>query len=406
MPIEVACPTCETRFTLAESQAGKTVRCRHCAEVFPVPGSPRRREPARDRDRDSDRSRSRSDDPRDDRRRDGPPPKGIPGFAAMLGIMVGVAVLMLVGIFALVLARSKTTPPAVAVNPQPNQPPPNKDLPRLPQPGQNPPIQNPPVQNPPVQNPPIQNPPVQNPPVQNPPVEEPPIRDGLVGYWSCDDGQGNTAADFCQRSPATLFGARWAPGKRGGGLEFDGITAFCDLGQSPSLNFKAGDDITLSVWVKTDDTDGSIFLFRNSNDGGPILAVGAEGGKIAGIFREDNGEGASARGLLKGRNINDNRWHHILLTRDSNADRVSLFLDGQLQESKPARVNAAAGAITTNLRVLGCERYRELKKQGSPEFLHLRGTVDEVCLYKRLLTDAEVRDLLAAKSPPGVPAKN
>ncbi len=38
MPIKMNCPACGKPYTLADNQAGKRVRCRNCAETFPVPG--------------------------------------------------------------------------------------------------------------------------------------------------------------------------------------------------------------------------------------------------------------------------------------------------------------------------------------------------------------------------------
>lgn len=41
MPIETRCPSCDKDYLLADSQAGKRVRCRHCDEPFLVPSTPR-----------------------------------------------------------------------------------------------------------------------------------------------------------------------------------------------------------------------------------------------------------------------------------------------------------------------------------------------------------------------------
>jgi HEAT repeat protein len=41
MPIEIKCPTCEKEYLLADTQAGKRVRCRNCADSFLVPGQAR-----------------------------------------------------------------------------------------------------------------------------------------------------------------------------------------------------------------------------------------------------------------------------------------------------------------------------------------------------------------------------
>jgi predicted Zn finger-like uncharacterized protein len=39
MPIQIHCPACSQSYTLADSQAGKRVRCKSCSETFLVPAS-------------------------------------------------------------------------------------------------------------------------------------------------------------------------------------------------------------------------------------------------------------------------------------------------------------------------------------------------------------------------------
>jgi HEAT repeat protein len=78
MAISAKCPTCEHSYNVPDSQRGKRVKCRNCADLFLVGGGGRDRDDdrdsdrGRDRDRDDDRretTRERRDD-RDDRRRD------------------------------------------------------------------------------------------------------------------------------------------------------------------------------------------------------------------------------------------------------------------------------------------------------------------------------------------------
>jgi hypothetical protein len=211
--------------------------------------------------------------------------------------------------------------------------------------------------------------------------EQPPPAQGEPGaYWSFDEGQGDTAGDSLRRNPGKLIGAKWVPGKRGTALEFDGLSAYCDLGTSASLNFKEKEDITVSAWVKTDDTDGVIVLFRNINDGGALICLTVEEGRLVGVIRQDQGESLGPA-LIRGERVADNDWHQVMLIRNIQADQISLHLDGKSQGSKPARANGAAGSITTNVRALGCERYWALRNERSPERQYLRGTIDEVYVY-------------------------
>lgn len=85
--------------------------------------------------------------------------------------------------------------------------------------------------------------------------------------------------------------------------------------------------------------------------------------------------------------INDGRWHHLELTREG--DRIELFLDGVSQERKSG--NLSGGAITTDLRALGSERYWSNHFAfGDP---HFEGDMDEFCIFDRLLNSDEIAAL-------------
>jgi predicted Zn finger-like uncharacterized protein len=133
MPISVNCPACNQAYMLADSQAGKRVRCKNCSEAFVVPAAPeeisdvvaieevpsarpRRRDPDRDdrgrydedddarpRRRDSDRDEGGRyyEDDRPRRRRPPPLPRG--GTPVWVWFAVGGGVLLLLIAVGLVL---------------------------------------------------------------------------------------------------------------------------------------------------------------------------------------------------------------------------------------------------------------------------------------------------------------
>ena len=58
------------------------------------------------------------------------------------------------------------------------------------------------------------------------------------------------------------------------------------------------------------------------------------------------------------------------------------------------RAENSGGSITTNLRALGSERrwvLDNVKEYGSPWF---QGGIDEVCIFNRALTAAEIKSLM------------
>jgi hypothetical protein len=72
---------------------------------------------------------------------------------------------------------------------------------------------------------------------------------------------------------------------------------------------------------------------------------------------------------------------------------VELFLDGDSQGRATGR--ESAGAITTDLRALGSERYwvKQGRKGVDGAAAYLEGSIDEVCVFDRVLSAEEIQML-------------
>lgn len=75
-------------------------------------------------------------------------------------------------------------------------------------------------------------------------------REGLVGYWKLDEGEGLTTADSSGLGAnGTLEGTvDWVDGYMGKALEFDGADGYIDCGVGNG-QFDIDDALTLSIWV-------------------------------------------------------------------------------------------------------------------------------------------------------------
>ena len=78
------------------------------------------------------------------------------------------------------------------------------------------------------------------------------MNQGLVGYWSMNEGTGTTAYDGSGNgNNGTLTnGPQWTTGKVGGALQFDGVDDYVEVPNSTGLN--PSDTITIEAWVKGD----------------------------------------------------------------------------------------------------------------------------------------------------------
>ena len=69
----------------------------------------------------------------------------------------------------------------------------------------------------------------------------------LIGYWKFNEGSGTTVEDSSGNgNDGTINGdATWTTGKNGGGLDFDGLDDYVDVG-----DIDLTDAFTIAAWIK------------------------------------------------------------------------------------------------------------------------------------------------------------
>ncbi|MSR71452.1 MAG: LamG domain-containing protein [Candidatus Taylorbacteria bacterium] len=187
----------------------------------------------------------------------------------------------------------------------------------------------------------------------------------LIGYWSFDDGTGTKATDSSgNRNTGTITGASYVGGKLGKALSFSG-TNTVSLGTVGGYS----NAVTIAAWVKHTSSDtwddivaggcGDFLLgFNGSNE---LRWGGQCNNPFAGLTYATNIDGA---------------WHHVIATYDGST--AALYVDGVLVSS-----GAASGSFTPGALTIG--------SSGASEYYN--GLIDDVRIYSRALTAAEVRTL-------------
>jgi hypothetical protein len=210
---------------------------------------------------------------------------------------------------------------------------------------------------------------------------------GLLAYWSFEEGEGVQAADASGNGlHAKLVHAGWSDGIRGKSLRLTGKGSYLDFGDSPRLSFAARAPFTIAFWTRTTRSKGTLLSQRNSRDGGALMDVLITEGKAKAQVRQDGNDVFGPTEVNSGP-INDGDWHHLALLREG--DRIELFLDGVSQGRKSGSL--CGGAITTDLRALGAERYwLNHFAFGDP---HFEGDMDEFCIFDRVLMAKEIAAL-------------
>ena len=205
---------------------------------------------------------------------------------------------------------------------------------------------------------------------------------GLVSHWRLDEGGGRTAYDSAGGNDGTIYGAGWTTGQIGGALSFDGINDSVDVGDPPdgSLDFGTG-DFTLSVWFKTSMTARGLFVCKRAKGryAGYDFYIQQEGKIFARIA--DGGSVPDARTATA---FNDGLWHHAVAVYDRDGV-IRIYVDGVSK--------ATSGSIRWIGSVNNSELFTIGDRNDPGHHYYFKGPIDDVRVYKRALSGAEVQAL-------------
>jgi hypothetical protein len=203
----------------------------------------------------------------------------------------------------------------------------------------------------------------------------------LVGWWTGDGNNPTTVPDVAGTNPGTVNGGvTYAPGMVGNALSFDGGNgSFVNVPDASSLDSSSG---TWDFWVQTTQA-GAYVGFVGKHDAvtsynGITMYIDPSGLPSAQI------KNASQTVTLTGATpINDGRFHHLALTFQSGGV-TTLFVDGQPQAT------ATAPAFSFNPNPLRFGRMFD------PFWSPLKGLLDEMQIFDRVLSAAEIQAIVSA----------
>jgi sialidase-1 len=185
-------------------------------------------------------------------------------------------------------------------------------------------------------------------------------------------------------------GATVALGKFGTGLALDGVDDRVEVPFDRSIDLGA-DDFTLMTWIKYGDTTGShaiLLAYRTGSGTTPQVWLRAEpeGKRIRALLAVDRFnitvQSASA--------YNDDQWHHVVLQRANG--KLRLLVDGV----EVGSATAPPGSVTAG-KEFGVQGIHVGQRVDGVNRFH--GTVDEVRVYRRALSDAELDQIRLTNKP-------
>ena len=177
---------------------------------------------------------------------------------------------------------------------------------------------------------------------------------GLNGTWT--DGSGNSVAQETIAAPT------------GTGLTFDGSDDVVTI-----ANFYPPSAGTISFWVRYDDIAGEHRIFGAHNDFVLMFY------HLTARFNADVG----LTGNVTSNPQVANTWYHTVLTYDAGGNVSRLYIDGAFISTDTSMGSIPAGPLT-------------LRLGDSVSGDNLDGRLDDVRVYDRILSDAEILELYSS----------
>jgi len=215
-----------------------------------------------------------------------------------------------------------------------------------------------------------------------------PGTEGLVASYALDGDATDSSGNGLD---GTLVGdAAFAEGMVGMALDLDGDGDYVDCNNNEL--FSVTDAFTLSVWINWRATGATWQTVIAKGDNAWRLARGGDTQTMDFGFTAGGDRGWQAARTAS--EVPLGEWHHVAATIDT-VDGAKIYLDGVLEGENPD-----TGGITVGDYPV----YLGENAQAANRFWN--GLIDEVAIYSRALSEAEVRYLAGQRAVPVDPGTN
>ncbi|MBV8716469.1 MAG: fibronectin type III domain-containing protein [Chloroflexi bacterium] len=218
-------------------------------------------------------------------------------------------------------------------------------------------------------------------------------QNGLVGAWGLNDGFGATVADQSGNGiTGTQTGATWTTlGKYGDALNFSGSSSFVDLGNPVALT--PGGSMTWEAWVNQsaypiDDAD--VISSSDSSAGWQLKGTQDTGPRTFGV--EVSGSAGSHTQRYSKTVTSLNTWYHVAGVYNASAQTLDIYVNGVLDNG------TLNGAVPSSQVYSNVNTFIGQRSDG----FGFIGTIDEVRVYSRALSAAEIQNDMNTPLPAAV----
>ena len=243
------------------------------------------------------------------------------------------------------------------------------------------------------------------------PSPNPLLARDLVAYWKFDDGllrPGSVALDDVEdRSHGVLRGFGPSPSwfsdgaLAGGALAFDGIDDHVDVPSNAALDVGAN-AVSLSAWVRLSSlpsqaSNGYSCIFDDLHFDSYTLYLDAASRELR--FKSADVAGHASRPGIHESFLSTGIWHHVVGVYDGSASpsagQTLVYLDGLLRD---VHFGSDASPRAGHVGLVRPGQSAAFGRNGSENNYYFRGGVDDVAVWRRPLSPAEIRQIYLAGS--------
>ncbi len=215
------------------------------------------------------------------------------------------------------------------------------------------------------------------------------LTQGLLAYWSFDEGSGSTAHDLSGNgNDGTIHGATWVVGVSGAGLEFHDDLAYVDASTSGmGLN-----NFSVSIWAEPYSlTPYDVMIEKVATDGKNDFMIGFVYDYdvevhylVIELDDEDQTEGFGSGGsmIIGGGSTYVGRMTHFVYTYDGST--VRFYINGRIAET----ISDCSFSNDNGKIIVGADIDSTYPVPDTDAF---HGIIDEVRIYNRALSSSEVQ---------------